>query len=83
MHGTKSPKRFTSVGEFFAVTGVKKNFAAMQWGISPFQVSALVHEGRYPVSLTDEQMAAVAESLGQTVDYVREILERIRSKRAA
>jgi len=76
MNGTKRPRRYESVIEYVTENGLRKGWLAAQWGISPFQMSALLYPGRYRFSLSDEQWSRVASSLNQTPEYVRRQYQR-------
>jgi hypothetical protein len=64
-------KRFRSVQEYIEASGLKKGFVASRWGISRFRMTALLYPGRYPISLSDEQVAKIAADLYWSPDQVR------------
>jgi hypothetical protein len=76
MNGTNRSLRYESVKNYIEENGFKKGFIAERWGISRFQMTALLHPGRYPVSLSDEQVAAIARDLRQSPAFVRRLLVR-------
>jgi len=76
MNGTKRPRRYESVIQFVIENGLRKKWLADQWGISPFQMSALLYPGRYRFALSADQWMAIAKSLNRPVAYVRGIYER-------
>lgn len=64
--------RFRNVNEFAEKTGRKKGHIAESWGISRFQMSALIYPGRYRFALTDEQWARIARDLGMSADRLKQ-----------
>jgi hypothetical protein len=69
-------KKFKSVEEYIETTGLKKGFVANRWGLSRFRMTALLHRDRYPISLSDEEVAKIAADLQWTPDQVRKLYPR-------
>lgn len=68
---------YESVAHYIEKTGTRKWFIAKQLGISRFQMTALVHPGRYPVSIDDDLARRIADLLNQPVSYVEKLYGKV------
>jgi cell division protein YceG involved in septum cleavage len=69
-------KRYDSLFDYCKRTGVRKVTLASELGISRFKLAGLLYPDRYPVSLTDDIVTALAALLNRSESYVRDFYEK-------
>lgn len=66
------PRKFQNLNEYLAANGIKKADFAPELGVSRFQLSGLLYPAKYPVRITDDLIARIAELINRPESYVRD-----------
>lgn len=69
-------ERFRSLQQYVDAIGVRKWWLAKQIGVSRFQMTALLHPGRYAVAISDDTIERIAALLNQSTEYVKRLYSK-------
>jgi hypothetical protein len=76
-------KSYDNVLDYCQRTGIRKVALAARLGISRFKLAGLLYPERYPVALTDDIVAALADLLNRPASYVRSFYRSSEQRKAS